>query len=281
MNQTIRGYTLTQWLGSGGMGEVYLAHQLAANRVVAIKMLRQTGQADRFKNEAAVQASLRHPHIGLLYDFFVEKELPCLVMEYVEGPTLEQVIRKQGALPEPTAWKLLGQIASALTYLHDRDIIHRDLKAGNVKLPRPDKAKLLDFGLARLANSPRLTRQGYLVGTVSSMAPEQFAGESVSASDCWALGVLFYEMVTGYSPFGGSTESEIGKLIQKANYLPPTRLNPAVSPASVQLIDRLLTVSPKARLTARQVLELIEHPASLEGPQWAGPIRKWWHKLKH
>ncbi|GAB2575731.1 serine/threonine-protein kinase [Spirosoma areae] len=280
MNQTIRGYTLTQWLGSGGMGEVYQAHQAGTQRTVAIKLLRQVEQAERFRNEAAVQASLRHPHIGLLYEFFVENGLSCLVMEYIEGPTIEQTIRKNGPLPEATAWKLLGQIAAALAYLNDRGIVHRDLKAGNIKLPRPDKAKLLDFGLARLAHSPRLTRQGHLVGTASSMAPEQFAGESSAASDCWALGVLLYEMVTGYSPFGGSTESEIGRLIQKADYLAPARLNPALSRASIRLIDRLLMVAPEHRLTAHQVLERIEHPSHLEAPDWVAPIWKWWEKMK-
>ena len=280
MNQTIRGYTLTEWLGSGGMGEVYQARQAGTNRTVAIKLLRQVEQAERFRNEATVQVSLRHPHIGLLYEFFVENGLSCLVLEYIEGPTIEQFIRKNGLFPEKAAWQLLGQIASALAYLHDQGIVHRDLKSGNIKLPHPDQAKLLDFGLARLTNSPRLTREGHLVGTAASMAPEQFAGESRAASDCWALGVLFYQMVTGYSPFGGSTESEIGRLIQKADYLPPARLNPALSKASERLIAKLLTVSPDYRLTARQVLDVIENPTQLEGPDWVGPIRQWWGKVK-
>ena len=280
MNQTIRGYILTQWLGSGGMGEVYQARQEATNRPVAIKLLRQVEQAERFRNEAAVQASLRHPHIGMLYEFFVENGLSCLVMEYIEGPTIEQAIRHNGPMPEATAWKLLGQIASALAYLHDRSIVHRDLKAGNVKLPRPDKAKLLDFGLARYVNSPRMTRQGHVVGTASSMAPEQFSGESSAASDCWALGVLFYQMLTSYSPFGGSSESEIGRLIQKADYIDPARLNPALSRASQRLIAKLMTVSPEHRPTAHQVLEFVENPASLDRPDWVAPVRKWWEKMK-
>ncbi|QIP15303.1 serine/threonine protein kinase [Spirosoma aureum] len=280
MNQTIRGYTLTRWLGSGGMGEVYQAHQATTNRTVAIKLLRQLEQAERFRNEASVQASLRHPHMTLLYEFFVEEGLSCLVMEYVEGPTVEQFLQRNGPLPEATAWKLLGQVASALTYLHERGIVHRDLKASNIKLLPHQNIKLLDFGLARLANSPRLTRQGHVVGTASSMAPEQFRGESSSASDCWALGILLYEMLTGYSPFGGSTESETGRLIQKADYISPIKLNASLSATSVRLINKLLTVSPERRLTAYQVLEISQDPDRLGTADWVDPIRKWWDKIK-
>jgi serine/threonine protein kinase len=280
MNQTIRGYTLTRWLGSGGMGEVYQAHQATTNRTVAIKLLRQLEQAERFRNEATVQASLRHPHMTLLYEFFVEDGLSCLVMEYVEGPTVEQFLQRNGPLPEATAWKLLGQVASALTYLHERGIVHRDLKASNIKLLPHQNIKLLDFGLARLANSPRLTRQGHVVGTASSMAPEQFRGESSTASDCWALGILLYEMLTGYSPFGGSTESEIGRLIQKADFISPIKLNASLSATSVRMISKLLTVSPERRLTAHQVLEISQDPARFGTSDWVDPIRKWWDKIK-
>ncbi|GAB3954689.1 hypothetical protein GCM10028805_40600 [Spirosoma harenae] len=280
MNQTIRGYTLTQWLGSGGMGEVYQAIHDSTQRTVAIKLLSQLEQAERFRNEAALQASLRHANIALIYDFFVEKNLPCLVMEYLEGPTIQQVIRKNGSLSEEKAWKLIGQIAEALAYMHQRNIVHRDLKAGNIKLTREGNPKLLDFGLARQTNAPRLTRQGHLVGTVSSMAPEQFAGESSAASDCWALGVLFYEMLTGYSPFGGSTESEIGRLIQKADYLSPLKLQPNLSRASERLIKKLLIVSPERRLTAQQVVEAIRDPSRLDTPEWIEPMRRLWDKMK-
>ncbi|MVM38188.1 protein kinase [Spirosoma sp. HMF3257] len=280
MNQTIRGYTLTQWLGSGGMGEVYQGYHEVTRQTVAIKLLSRLEHAERFRNEANVQASLRHPHIALLHDFFVEGGLSCLVMEYIEGPTIEQFTRKNGPLTEEAAWKILGQVASALTYLHSHQIVHRDLKAGNIKFGGQGNAKLLDFGLARLANSPRQTRQGHLVGTAYSMAPEQFAGESTTASDCWALGVLFYEMLTGYTPFGGTTESEIGRLIQKADYLSPLKLKPTLSRTSERLIDKLLVVNPENRLTAQQVLDIIQNPAQLDSSNWTDPIRKIWGRLK-
>ncbi|MFC5409495.1 serine/threonine-protein kinase [Larkinella bovis] len=280
MNQSIRGYTLTQWVGAGGMGEVYQAFHADTQRTVAIKLLSRVEQAERFRNEASVQASLRHPHIALVYEFFVEKGLWCLVLEYIEGPTIEQFIQKNGPLTEESAWKVLGQIASALEYLHSRGIVHRDLKAGNIKIARHGKAKLLDFGLARFANSPKLTHQGYLIGTASSMAPEQFSGQSSPASDCWALGVLLYEMLTGQSPFGGSTHSEISRRIQRGDYLAPRKLNPNLSKASERLIDKLLTVSPERRLTAKQVMEALRHPALLEATDWLGPVLKWWDRVK-
>ena len=275
MHQTIRGYSLTLWLGSGGMGEVYQALHTATQRVVAIKLLSHLEYSERFRNEAAVQASLRHPHITLLYEFFVENNLPCLVMEYVEGPTIEQHIRRNGPLSEEAAWKILGQVASALAYLHGRGVVHRDLKSGNIKISRNQKVKLLDFGLARTHNAPRLTSEGHLVGTAASMAPEQFSGESRAASDCWAMGVLLYEMLTGYTPFGGNTDTEISRLIQKGDYIPPTKLNPTLSKASERLINKLLVVSPQRRLTAQEVLDILQNPALLNSPAWVGQVKKW------
>lgn len=275
MHQTIRGYSLTLWLGSGGMGEVYQALHIATQRTVAIKLLSRLEYTERFRNEAAVQASLRHPHITLLYEYFVENNLPCLVMEYVEGLTIEQHIRRNGPFSEEVAWKLLAQVASALAYLHGKGIVHRDLKSGNIKFTRNQKAKLLDFGLARTHNSPRLTSEGHLVGTAASMAPEQFSGESSAASDCWALGVLLYEMLTGYTPFGGNTDTEISRLIQKADYIPPTKLNPNLTKASERLINKLLVVSPQRRLTAEEVLGMLQNPAALNSPDWVGQVKKW------
>ncbi|WP_128546017.1 serine/threonine-protein kinase [Larkinella soli] len=276
----LRGYTLTQWLGSGGMGEVYQAWHADTQRTVAIKLLRRVEQAERFRNEAAVQATLRHPNIALVYEFFIEGGQSCLVMEYIDGPTIEQQIRKAGPMSEETAFRLLEQVASALQYLHGKEIVHRDLKTGNIKITRSGTVKLLDFGLARLAGSPKLTHQGYLVGTASSMAPEQFSGESSAASDCWALGVLLYEMLTGYAPFGGNTESEIGRLIRKADYIPPRKLNAKLSRTAERLIDRLLTVSPQRRLTAAQVVEALRNPQLLDSPDWLGQMRKWWERVK-
>lgn len=279
MAQTIRGYTLTQWLGSGGMGEVYQGFHAATQRTVAIKLLSRAELSGRFRNEAAVQAAVRHPHIALLYEFFVENGLSCLVMEFVEGSTLGQYLRRVGVLPEDAAFRLLGQLASALVYLHERGIVHRDLKAGNVKITPQGSVKLLDFGLARAGDSPKLTSEGHVVGTAASMAPEQFSGEATSASDCWALGVLLYQMLTGYPPFGGATDSEIGRLIQKADYLPPTRLRPDLSPFAQRLIEHLLTVAPGRRLTARQVEEVLQNPALLTAPGLVNRVKSWWGKI--
>ncbi|MBC7893161.1 MAG: serine/threonine protein kinase [Sphingobacteriaceae bacterium] len=278
--KNLRGYAINQWIGSGGMGEVYLAQHTVTQRTVAIKLLRRLEQGERFRHEAAVQAGLRHPNIALVYDYFVENGLPCLVMEYIEGPTLEQAIRKNGVLPERTALILLEQIASALAYLHGKGIVHRDLKPGNVKITRQKTAKLLDFGLARWADSPKLTAEGHLVGTAASMSPEQFAGESSSASDCWALGVLLYEMLTGHSPFGGTTESELSRRIQKGDYLSALKFNATLSRFSERLIGKLLTVSPQHRLTASEVVVALRNPTLLEASDWFGHLKNWWERLR-
>jgi len=262
LGQYIRGYELTQWLGSGGMGEVYMAQHQTTRQLAAVKVLHRNDQVARFKNEAYIQSSVKHPHIATLYEFTVENGIPCLIMEYVEGITLEKLIKRQGVLPEGFVWKVMEQTTSAVAHLHEKEIIHRDLKAGNIKVNRDSRIKLLDFGIAKAVYTPKLTAEGYIVGTAHYMAPEQFNGQVSIASDCWALGVLMYEMLTGTLPFDGRTETEIRIRIERGQYTAPGLLIPTISKKSKRLINKLLCNNPNQRMTAAELLHELKSPVS-------------------
>lgn len=244
------------------MGEVYKAEHISTQQPAAVKILSRTDQAARFRNEAYIQASVQHPHIAALYEYVVEEGLPCIVMEFVEGPTLEKLVARHRRLPEAFALRILEQITSSVAHLHQKGIIHRDLKSGNIKITAEGTAKLLDFGIAKAAYTPRLTREGYVIGTTYSMAPEQFQNQVGKESDCWSLGVLLYEMLTGYRPFDGKTETEIRVNIERGNYMAPDLLIPDLSRTSRRIIRMLLMHGPKQRLTAAHLLEFLQKPKS-------------------
>ncbi|MFN4146758.1 MAG: serine/threonine protein kinase [Runella sp.] len=293
LNRTIRGYVLTQWLGSGGMGEVYQAYHQSNHRQAAIKLLNRIDQVARFKNEAYIQASVKHPHIAALYEFVIEHNVPCIIMEYVEGITLEKLIQRQGRLPEPFVWKIMEQITKAVAHLHQKQIIHRDLKPGNIKINRESHAKLLDFGIAKALYTPRLTQEGYIVGTAHYMAPEQFQGQVGIHSDCWALGVLMYEMLTGHLPFEGRTETEVRIKIEKGQYPEPDLIVPEVSKRSKRLISKLLRINIPNRMTSDELLKQLKNPDKITTFSFTdlvediaemvekNPIKRWFKNLRN
>jgi Tol biopolymer transport system component/predicted Ser/Thr protein kinase len=207
-------YEIVELIGQGGMGEVYRAHDSRLNRDVALKVS-QSQFSERFTREARVIASLNHPNICHLYDVGPD----YLVMELVEGPTLSDRM-KQGPLPVDEALAIARQIADALDYAHEKGVIHRDLKPGNVKI-RPDGGvKVLDFGLAKVGGAPAdpehsptltvgMTEAGVIVGTAGYMSPEQARGREVDKrADVWAFGVVLYEMLTGKRVFQGDTVAD-------------------------------------------------------------------------
>src|SRR5580704_13749108 len=206
-------YEILAPIGAGGMGEVYRAHDPRMGRDVAIKVAAERF-SDRFSREVHAVAALNHPNICHLYDVGPD----YLVMELVEGPTLAERI-KQGAVPLEEALRIAKQVADALEAAHEKGIVHRDLKPGNVKL-RPDGAvKVLDFGLAKMPETPAsgersehsptltlhaATNVGVILGTAAYMPPEQARGKSVDKrADIWAFGVVLYEMLTGERLFKG------------------------------------------------------------------------------
>jgi serine/threonine protein kinase len=228
----IGAYEIVGALGIGGMGQVYRARDAKLNRDVAIKVLlpavaNEPDYLARFSREAQVLASLNHPNIGHIYGLEDAGNLRAIVMELVEGPTLEEMLRHTPSrgLPIDEALSIARQIAEALEAAHEQGIIHRDLKPANIKLKANGTVKVLDFGLAKAKDpaaassaaatiSPALpmhaTQAGIILGTAAYMSPEQANGKPVDKrADIWAFGVVLYEMVTGRKPFGGDHVGDV------------------------------------------------------------------------
>ncbi len=218
--ERISDYVVERVLGEGGMGTVYLARHTVLDQQVAIKILdpevaRKPGVKERFIQEANIQARLKHPHIvQVLTATNAEGGVPALIMEYVDGRSLSEVLEIRGALPIDDAVKIMVQVLSAVGYAHKLGVIHRDLKPSNVMVMGSGEAKVTDFGIAKVLGSSRLTRTGTAMGSAHYMSPEQIRRpETVDArSDIYSLGCVFYEVLTGRPPFGekdaSGTESD-------------------------------------------------------------------------
>jgi serine/threonine-protein kinase len=239
-------------LGRGGMAAVFLAHELSLDRQVAIKVMSPglflgEGMVDRFRHEAITIAHLHHPNIVSVYSVRQAEGLHFFIMRYVQGRSLEQVIRQAGALPLPIVRSILHQVGSALTYAHRRRVVHRDIKPGNILIDADGNAIVTDFGIAKAAASPSQTMTGALVGTPAYMSPEQCRGAEVSgASDQYALGAVAYEMLTGVPPFSGSTYTVLQAQVER----PPIPLRERLTdcPPEVEAaILRMLAKGPADR----------------------------------
>ncbi len=211
----ISDYVVERVLGEGGMGEVYLARHTALDQQVAVKILdpevaRKSGVRERFIQEANIQAKLKHPNIvQVLTATKTDGGTPALIMEYVEGKSLSEVLELRGALPKDDALKIMGQVLSAVGYAHRQGVIHRDLKPSNVMVMASGEVKVTDFGIAKVLGSSKLTRTGTAMGSAHYMSPEQIRRpDTVDArSDIYSLGCMFYEVLTGRPPFGDKDES--------------------------------------------------------------------------
>lgn len=273
LGRTIQNYRLEEMLGEGGMGTVYKATDTLLQRQVAIKMLHQhlvrdEGFMARFYNEAILSAKLNHPNVATLYNFFQDKDDKIIIMELVEGITLEQMLRKQGPLPFETALRVMMQMLDGLQHAHTRNILHRDIKAGNIMITHEGTVKLMDFGIARLQGSSRLTRTDRVVGTLEYMAPELLNNQEPTVqSDLYACGVLLFEMLTGKTPFHSQTEpSLINQIINKKH--PAVHESVSNLPKQIeQIIDRLL--HKKADKRYNTALDLKNEFVKLVSP---GPV---------
>jgi serine/threonine protein kinase len=252
LNSSIGEYRLVDFIGEGGMGEVYRAVHGTIGRVVAVKVLthaaQSTGFIERFRNEARIQASLHHPNIAALYDFQEIHGRPCIIMEYVDGHVLMDRIAGWGALQVNEALYVLRAIAEAMEYVHNQGVVHRDIKSNNIKISSTGEVKLLDFGIAKGNASPSLTMTGDVIGTLQYLSPEQIkGGVADSRSDIWAMGVLLYEMVTARLPFDSTTLGDLFNKISKASYPTPTTLNPSLPREVEAIVSRCLRKNPADR----------------------------------
>lgn len=274
---TLGAYRLTERLGAGGMGEVYRAVHTRLDRTVAIKLLSGAAQApamvERFRHEARLQSSLHHPNVVTLYDFFEFEGRPCIVMEYVDGETLDDLVRRSGGVPVAEALAMLAAAARATGYLHAHGILHRDLKCANIKRNAAGTIKLLDFGLAKGPVTPKFTATGHVVGTFDYMAPEQLTRAPLDErTDVWALGVVLYELVTGRLPFAvGGTLERMSRVVE-ARYVLASTLRPGIPRGLDAIIARCLHPDPAGRY--RSVDDLAAAAEALLGESAPGAATK-------
>jgi eukaryotic-like serine/threonine-protein kinase len=266
-------YEILSSLGAGGMGEVYKARDTRLDRTVAVKVLPESIASDaqfreRFDREARAISQLQHPHICTLFDVGRQDGTSYLVLQYLEGETLQAHLMK-GALPLDQAILYAIQLADALSSAHRAGIVHRDLKPGNIMLTKSG-AKLLDFGLAKtgapagvapgvsmLPTTPaNLTAQGTILGTFQYMSPEQLEGQEADArTDIFALGAVLYEMVTGRKAFEGKSQASLIAAILSRDPVPLSALSPAVPRALEHVISRCLAKDPNERWQAASDLQ--------------------------
>ena len=263
MVKKIGPYRVDERLGVGGMGEVYKAFDDRLDRWVAIKRIRPDKEGaednrERFQREARSTAKLNHTSIVHLYDIFQEGESDCIVMEYVEGRTLDTMVM-EGPLDPALTIRLGLEIASGLAEAHAKGIIHRDLKVENIIITPDGHAKILDFGLAKpiLSNEldTSLTGKGQLVGTSRAMSPEYVSGEEIDhRSDLFSLGVLLYEAATGHSPFKAHNTLATLKQVMLHTQTPAAQLYAQVPVELSELIDRLLEKDPEDRPQSSEIV---------------------------
>lgn len=272
-------YRIVDFIGEGGMGQVYRALHTRIDRMVAIKVLAPTsGESvvvQRFLNEARIQASLRHPGVAALFDFIEDRGRSVIIMEYVDGETVQEITARQGAWSAEQALPVLRSCASTLAYVHSQGVVHRDLKSANLKITSSGETKLLDFGIATAQRASRLTTAGFVIGTFQSLSPEQARGETAkAASDIWAFGVLAYEMMTASLPFEGANQMELFSKIMKASFSPPTVLKPGIPAGLEQIIVRCLRKNPADRYPSMDaiVAELDSAAAWLSAPTQRKPV---------
>ncbi len=251
-----RRYKIERKIGEGGMAEVFLGHDDLLHRPVAIKSLRPQYAADagfraRFEREAQAAASFSHPNIIDIYDVGEDRGTPYLVMEYVPGETLKEIIENEGPFDPDDVAILIEQVASALDYAHERGFVHRDIKPHNILVDGDGLAKVVDFGIAKGLADTTLTEAGSSLGTVHYVSPEQASGlMATPSSDIYSLAVLSYEMLAGRLPF--DSDSAVGIAMKHINEQPrhPSLINPDVPRQAGDIVLRGLAKDPTQRFTS-------------------------------
>ena len=252
--EQIGRYRIVERVGRGGMGVLYRAHDPALERDVALKMMHldftsDTHARERFQREARAVARLQHPNIVTIHELGEVDDTPYIVMEFLEGKDLEQLLKDGDELSLGRKLDIAAQVCEGLAYAHDQGIVHRDIKPGNVRVLPDGKVKILDFGIARFAASS-LTQSGTVMGTPSYMAPEQIMGQPVDGrADLFAAGVLLYELLSGRKPFTGDSPTAVAYNIMHSE---PPALREALSelPDAVnEIVARALRKDPNERYT--------------------------------
>lgn len=253
IGRIVGNYKIIEKIGEGGMGAVYRGIDLMLERDVAIKVLRselanQPQVVERFRSEAVTLAKLNHPNIAALYSFFRQGDDFFMVMEYLQGKTLDRVLAERGRIPYREAIPLFCHALEGVGYAHRRGVIHRDIKPANMMLTDEGVLKVMDFGIARVLGTARMTRAGHLIGTIEYMSPEQVRGlETDARSDIYSLGMLLYEILTGRVPFAIENEFELMHAQIERMPTPPRQIVAEIPEPIEEAIMRAIAKDPADR----------------------------------
>lgn len=258
-------YQVIERIGGGGMALVYRAHDILLNRNVAIKVLRNQFVHDeefirRFRREAQSAASLSHPNVVSIYDVGQEDEIHYIVMEYVEGKNLNEIIKERAPLQVDESIRIASQICDALDHAHQNQIIHRDIKPHNILIGRNGRVKVTDFGIARAVTSTTITQTGSVVGSVHYFSPEHAKGVTTGEkSDLYSLGIVLYQMLTGVLPFLGESPISVALKHLQEEFEEPRLLNPLIPQSVENVILRSMRKNPDERYqSAKEMLHDLE-----------------------
>lgn len=254
-----RRYELQELIGGGGMADVYKAQDKLLDRAVAVKILHQQYANDaefveKFRREATAAAKLAHPNIVNIYDVGEDGGSQYIVMEYVSGPTLKEVIQQKGCLEPIEAVRIAKEIASALESAHRNNLVHCDIKPHNILVMPDGHIKVTDFGIARAVSASTMTYSGSVMGSVHYFSPEQAKGTVITTkSDVYSLGVVLYEMLTGKLPFNGETSVSIALKHLQEEPVPIRQLNPSIPPVLEAIVQKAMSKDPADRPSSTEL----------------------------
>ncbi|MBW7459196.1 Stk1 family PASTA domain-containing Ser/Thr kinase, partial [Paenibacillus sepulcri] len=270
-------YEIITRIGGGGMALVYKAHDILLNRKVAVKILRQQFVHDeefirRFRREAQSAGALSHPNVVSIYDVGQEDETHYIVMEYVEGHNLNEIIQERAPLQPEEAVRIAIQICDALEHAHHNQIIHRDIKPHNILIGKNGRVKVTDFGIARAVTSSTITQTGSVLGSVHYFSPEHAKGISTGEkSDLYSLGIVLYQMLTGKLPFLGESPISVALKHLQETFEEPRVVNPYIPQSVENVILRAMRKNPSERYnSADEMLRDLEtclQPERLKEPK--------------
>jgi beta-lactam-binding protein with PASTA domain/predicted Ser/Thr protein kinase len=254
-------YRLKEKIGSGGMAEVFLADDLLLERQVAVKVLHSQFATDpafiqRFRHEAQAAANLNHPNIVSIYDWGNEGDLYYIVMEYVEGRNLKEILTADGRILPERAAEIAAEICAALQFAHRQNLVHRDIKPHNIVITNMGQVKVMDFGIARAGAGEGITQTGMVMGTPQYISPEQAQGLAVDGrSDIYSLGVVLYEMLVGKVPFDDPNPVTVAYKQVKEDPIPPSVIDPEISPTLESIVMKAMAKNPANRYQTAQEMK--------------------------
>ena len=264
-------YEILEHVGGGGMADVYKAHDLTLDRIVAVKILHAQLASDanflyRFQQEAQAAARLSHPNIVSIYDVGEDKGVHYIIMEYVAGETLKDMIEREGNLQVEDALRIAREIASALSHAHMNNLVHCDIKPHNILVMPDGRVKVADFGIARAITSSTMTYNGNVVGSVHYFSPEQAKGTQITPkSDVYSLGVVLYEMLTGRLPFTGETTVSVALKHLQEEPSAPREIKPEIPPIVEAIVIKAMAKDSVERFTSSEMIEDIRQAERLLG----------------